>query len=668
MATLSVRAKINGIAALIASLFALLVGCIQFSAYRNGHLLEEVDRNYEVVNTSVLPLISAAKDMALDVSQVQQFLSDVSATRAQDGLDDGFKDAEENAKAFKKDVQEAKRLAEQLHDPGLITAIDRTATAFDPYYELGKTMAEAYVKDGPEGGNVLMPSFDKQADAMREELAKVVELSRSISEHNGAQTSESIAQLSGAVAFERVTALAFAALAGAFAIAVAVLLHRSIARPIVTFAEIMKALSDNRTDLQVPFTTNQDELGDMARTIDVFRTAVHERLRLEEAADVTRDQEAKRVRSLERASTAFRNAISAVVATLHREISAMRSTAEVLTGAANSVFDNAQTASKASSGAADNAQAVAAATEELGASIREISARAQRATVIVAEAADGAKQTDRDVAGLSAAAQRIGTVVELIRSIADQTNLLALNATIEAARAGEAGRGFAVVASEVKMLATQTGKATQEIADQIGDVQRSTTTAVDSIRSIATRVGEIRDITTGIAFAVEQQDAATREISRNVAHAADGSRLAAATVDGVTATADETQQQSKQLISASAQLATAATDLSTAVDGFIEEISADLRERRSTERRPSERVIIIADGGTQHETRSVDISLTGVKIKSVPNLAPGMDVGIDLGSGPVAATVVWVGKAEAGLRFRNPLSRLPTAEAERQAA
>jgi methyl-accepting chemotaxis protein len=199
-------------------------------------------------------------------------------------------------------------------------------------------------------------------------------------------------------------------------------------------------------------------------------------------------------------------------------------------------------------------------------------------------------------------------------------------------------------------------------------VQRSTTTAVDSIRSIATRVGEIRDITTGIAFAVEQQDAATREISRNVAHAADGSRLAAATVDGVTATADETQQQSKQLISASAQLATAATDLSTAVDGFIEEISADLRERRSTERRPSERVIIIADGGTQHETRSVDISLTGVKIKSVPNLAPGMDVGIDLGSGPVAATVVWVGKAEAGLRFRNPLSRLPTAEAERQAA
>jgi methyl-accepting chemotaxis protein len=159
------------------------------------------------------------------------------------------------------------------------------------------------------------------------------------------------------------------------------------------------------------------------------------------------------------------------------------------------------------------------------------------------------------VAGLANAAERIGAVVELIRSIAEQTNLLALNATIEAARAGDAGRGFAVVASEVKTLATQTAKATDDIAAQIGSVQTATGTAVGSIRVIANKIDEINGLTASIASAVEQQEAATREISHNVALASDGSREAAANVQCVSQTARETKAESESMLVVSGELA-----------------------------------------------------------------------------------------------------------------
>jgi methyl-accepting chemotaxis protein len=451
------------------------------------------------------------------------------------------------------------------------------------------------------------------------------------------------------------------------------LVSRGLLRPLQRIQDAMGRVAMGDVDSAVEGALRSDEIGAMARAVEVFQANAVERQTLERAAQATREQEAQRARSLEHSSATFRNAISGIIATLNGEISSLRSSSEVLTGAANSVFDQAQAASQASSGAADNAQTVAAATEELGASIREISGQAQRASLIVTEAAEAAKKTDRDVAGLSDSAQRIGAVVELIQSIAGQTNLLALNATIEAARAGEAGKGFAVVASEVKALAMQTAKATQDIAAQIGAVQGSTDVAVGSIRKIATQVGEIHGITTGIAAAVEQQEAATQEISQNVAQAADGSRLAASTVDGVTATANETRQQSERLVGASTQLGTAAQHLSDSVDVFIKEVATDIEERRASARRRITRVVIITAAGERRETQSVDVSLTGVKIDNIPGLTPGMHLDVDFGSGPIAATVVWAGSAGAGLKFTQPLTRLPTdpadtVESERQAA
>jgi methyl-accepting chemotaxis protein len=186
-------------------------------------------------------------------------------------------------------------------------------------------------------------------------------------------------------------------------------------------------------------------------------------------------------------------------------------------------------------------------------------------------------------------------------------------------------------------------------------------------------VGEIYGITTGIAASVEQQEAATQEISQNVAQAADGSRLAATTVDGVTATANETRQQSERLVGASTKLGTAAQQLSDSVDAFIQEVATDIEERRASARRRITRVLIITAAGERRETQSIDVSLTGVKIGNIPGLTPGMHLDVDFGSGPIAATVVWAGSAEAGLKFTQPLTRLPTdsagtVESERQAA
>src|SRR5262245_13981142 len=322
------------------------------------------------------------------------------------------------------------------------------------------------------------------------------------------------------------------------------LVNRGLVVPLNRIKDVMAKLAEGDLQSEIPGSERGDELGAMARAVDVFRTNAIERRRLEEAAQNTREKELQRQRSMEQHVHRFRGVISQVVGSLGRETDTMRSAAQTLSQAASSVSTEAVSASQASMGAAGNAQAVAAAAEQLSASIKEISMQTQRTSTVAAETADAAKASDRDIAGLAEAAQRIGSVIELIRAIAEQTNLLALNATIEAARAGDSGRGFAVVASEVKTLATQTAKATEEIAGQIGSMQSSTRVAVDSIRTITHKVSEIHALTAGIAAAVEQQDSATREIAQNVTMAANGSLLAARNVDGVTAASEQTKRDS----------------------------------------------------------------------------------------------------------------------------
>ena len=400
----------------------------------------------------------------------------------------------------------------------------------------------------------------------------------------------------------------FAVIAAAALLLGLMLVRGALIRPLLELKTLMQRIAGNDLAGAIPGLARHDEIGDMARTIEVFRNNAIERQKLQASGEAMREQEAQRNKELEklvqeirttRAQEAernntlerlidkFRGTVTNVISLLGNETAAMRGAAAALGNVASIAADKASKAASASQGAAGNAETVAAATEQLGSSIKEISGRAQRASAIVSEAAASANASDRDVQGLADAVVRIGAVTEIISTIAEQTNLLALNATIEAARAGEAGRGFAVVANEVKQLAGQTAKATQEISGQVSGIQASTTTAVHSIRAIAAKVGEIELLNTTIAAAIEEQEAATQDIARNVALAAEGSRSAVTSVGAVTTVAAETNQEANRVLGASGTLSNIATELSHNVETFLAAITTDLAERRRAERHES---------------------------------------------------------------------------------
>ena len=252
----------------------------------------------------------------------------------------------------------------------------------------------------------------------------------------------------------------------------------------------------------------------------------------------------------------------------------MRTTSKGMSTTAEHASTEAGSVSVAVEQAEGNVRMVAAATEELSSSISEIERQVTQSTEIAGRAVEDAERTNVTVHGLSEAAQKIGDVINLISDIASQTNLLALNATIEAARAGDAGKGFAVVASEVKSLASQTGKATEDISAQVAAMQAATSQVVDAIRNIGGTISQMSEIATAIATAVEQQGSATQEISRNVHATATGTGQMASTIGGVTRAAGETGAAAGRVLGLAQELGTQTETLRANVDGFVAKIRA----------------------------------------------------------------------------------------------
>ncbi len=269
----------------------------------------------------------------------------------------------------------------------------------------------------------------------------------------------------------------------------------------------------------------------------------------------------------------FRDNVEGILKTVAESVAAMKSTAASLSAMSDQTSAHTAGAVGASTDACGRVETASTATDELSQSIAEINRQLVKAADVVRAATAEAQATDRDIAGLAQAAQKIDDVVKLIQSVAAQTNLLALNATIEAARAGTAGKGFAVVASEVKALAVQTGKATDVISTQIAEVQTSTQNAVRAIGSITTRMQDIQQFTSAIATSVEQQHSATAEISNNVAAAATGTKSAVSVLQRVSAAIAEMRQCADTVLKASQSVETAADTLRGSIDGFLRKVA-----------------------------------------------------------------------------------------------
>jgi methyl-accepting chemotaxis protein len=365
-----------------------------------------------------------------------------------------------------------------------------------------------------------------------------------------------------------------AGLAGLLAL-LFVIVRATASRPLIALSGAMSRLAEGDLDVEVKGAERGDEIGAMARALSTFReNAIRVRALEAEQARLKLESEEDRRSTMQTLADNFTREVQGIVQGVGAAARQLEQSAREMKGSAEEGRERSGVVAGASQEATANVQTVAASAEELTASIQEIARQVSEASAIAGEATSQASGARNLVTDLATTAQKIGDVVSLINDIAAQTNLLALNATIEAARAGEAGKGFAVVAAEVKSLATQTAKATEEIALQIHAVQGATKEVVGAITHIDQTIGRINEISSAVAAAVEEQDAATREIARNVEEAARGTQEVSANIETVSASSSRTGEVAGQILAAAGDLTRQADALDEQVEAFVGRIRA----------------------------------------------------------------------------------------------
>jgi methyl-accepting chemotaxis protein len=379
-----------------------------------------------------------------------------------------------------------------------------------------------------------------------------------------------------AMLWQAIDAMVIAAgVAALLALVMTMAMVRRVTMPLRAVAETLTFLAEGRTDVEVRYADRHDEIGVIARTVDVFKNNRIERRQLE-AERISAEKQAteRRKAELNQFVEEFRTKIGGIIEQVLNSSGQFERDAQTLSVTAHSTAEMSGLSANASRQASEHVRSAATASNELSQSIVEISRRVQDSNGIAADAVKQADATDQRMAELTAAGDRIGDVVKLITSIAEQTNLLALNATIEAARAGDAGRGFAVVAQEVKNLAGQTAKATDEISAHIVNMQRATGESVDAIKAIGLTIERISEITTSISSAVEEQGTATQNIAQGVQAAAGGTLDVAENIERVARGAGETETTSGQMLRSAQALSKVNIHLRDEVEKFLDSVRA----------------------------------------------------------------------------------------------
>ena len=514
--------------------------------------------------------MSDAKDAQRDFTRAHAGLYRATSLKSQ-GVEEAIVRAEKNRalEAMGKSEQTLRSLGRGSSDSdssGGTEVLDRVLAALQQYIETA-TQTAGVIEEDAFTATMLMTDAEVKfgiTEQLFDELVAATTELRMAAEARSAETLDSaLYQIVGA-----------AVVAIVLALGIAVFCSRLIALPIQQMTTAMGRLAQRDMDVEIVGAERADEVGRMAAAVQVFKENMitADRLAAEQQEEQLRKE--ARQKQIENHIAQFDQSVRDALQSLSAASADMHATAEGMSATAEETSRQATAVAVASDQASANVQTVASATEELSSSIGEIGRQVSQSTTIARTAVDQAERTNMTMQGLAGAAQKIGDVIVLIQSIASQTNLLALNATIEAARAGEAGKGFAVVASEVKTLATQTSRATEEIAVQIAQIQGETGQAVGAIQEISTTITEINTIAAAIASAIEEQGAATQEIARNVQEAALGSNQVTSNIAGVNNAANETGGAAGRVLKAADDLGHQAERLRTDIDTFLAQIQA----------------------------------------------------------------------------------------------
>lgn len=572
---MSIRQKMAACLAGIILIFVAAIGYEAVSLNRDLNHLESLEQDVNTAFTKIVPLDLLVKDVRFHVVQVQQWLTDISATRGQDGLDDGFDEARSHRQSFAAVVAEAQALARDLGYTDVVDALTRTAEAMPAFYGEGERMANAYVEGGAPAGNKLMGSFDTAAATMGDAVDRLSGLIEGKGAETTAAAIANMTQLRSDVASSVRMLIIASAIAVVVAVLLSVYLFRVIREPIDKLLADLDTVSRRSAEPLRLSEDRCDEFGPVGASLVRLHGDLVEADRISERqkeAEVR--QEAERKENMRALANAFEDRVGKVVDAVAKAAADLKNSATSMTSAADQAGAQSSSVATAADQAAANVETVASAAEELSSSIEEIRRQVSTSSQIAGEAAGEVDTTVAMVKGLTEAAERIGTVVTLIQDIAEQTNLLALNATIEAARAGDAGKGFAVVASEVKALAGQTAKATEEISQQISGIQSGTGEAAAAISHISQTISRMNEIAAAVATAVEQQGAATGEIARNVEEASSGTRNVSSNITGVNQAVGQTSEEARRIETAAGDLAGQSSLLSREVSGFLSEVRA----------------------------------------------------------------------------------------------
>lgn len=554
-----------------------LMGISAFSYYRmetQNPVLQASAKSAHNVADQDIQLLKLIKNIKENVIQVQQWITDISATRGLDGLNDGLDEAKAQADAFYNNLNAAKKIAQSQGYRDIEALLQETETAFPPYYETGQRMAQTYIAFGPEGGNKMMGEFDGVAEKIQSTTDRLVEL---VEKNTDGQVKSIVGSLDGLQVLNKKNQ-SFLMMSSAITIVVtlviALLLQRSISGSFVALSKDLDDISSGEYENDMNLSeTRSDEFGDISRTLVTVKETLAKGVELEKQQKKQKEEQEKQKKiDMENLAKRFESKVQGIIQTVASAATELFHTSESMTRLIQSVTQRAGSVSRSSTDASRNIQTVAAATEEMSASVSEIAKQISKSTDVVANAVSQANKAEETSKMLESATARIGEIVTLIQSIAGQINLLALNATIESARAGEAGKGFAVVAHEVKNLANQTTGATDEIIGNVAQIQDVSKQVIEAFNGIKNAIHNVSEYSLAISAAVEEQAATTNEISSNMGHTSAGTQQISTDISDVDKASKEASASAVQVLEATKMLSKETEDLSAAVKSFLQEV------------------------------------------------------------------------------------------------